>query len=1407
MKGLNPVQAGSKRICAEPLRIGTRRKGCATKLMAAVLAGLLPVASQADARDTGTTVLATDARAATELERRGAALIANRTGYRVYRMPSSMTRTSALPAGAIAREDFDFVSLRRRSIDTTQAIASPNRSSSDRRRLRLVQFSAPPTDADRDAIEATGATVVHYIAQNAYLVWTEDPASGQSLTQLVAKHAGARWEGSFEVDDAISPHLDARRRSGDSIDLTVQIFAGARRSKRDLSTAVGLAERSLHPVETSPDGRYLNLRLRVAGDRIAELAALSSVVNIEPWVAPTPSGERQGQTLASNLDGSGQAPVAPGYLAFLSARGFSTDPADYPVVAVVDDGVDDGTTTPQTDEFYEFGDPGGTSRLVFSVLPPGSAASGPQGPDGHGHINTSILGGFSDASGPSDEDAEGYNYGLGISPYGRLANVRIFDPGHDVGFGTTTMVDDYYARGARISSNSWGADTSGAYTVDSQTYDALTRDARPTAAGNQEMLFVFSAGNAGPGAGSIGSPASAKNVLAVGAGESANPDAVEGDGCLLAGSDGDDVRDVAVFSSRGPAGDGRVRPDVTAPGTFVQGNATQPLATFTGSLVCGAVTNDFVVPGSDALFPPGTVWTWSSGTSHAAPAVSGAASLATEYLQRVHGLTDPSPALLKAFLVHTATYQAGSGAGEDLPGNNQGFGRLNLELAFDPNAARTFVDQSTVFGAPGETAAVLGHVIDPSKPVRVALVWTDAPGATVGNAYINDLDLTVEVDGTSYLGNRLAGGVSQTGGFPDTKNNTEVVFLPPTTTGPITITVRATSVAGDGVPGNADVSDQDFALVAYNVSPATSAGALALSDSAYGCDDEIEIALADFDLAGDGQATVSVTTTTGDAETVTLAETPADSGFFAGTIATATGSVSVEDGTVQGADTATLTATYQDADDGAGSPATVEDTAVFDCSSPTISMPEVSVVTATSATVAFDASETSVGRVRFGTTCSALARTATSEAASTSHNVSLFDLDADTTYFFVAEATDTAGNVGTDDNAGSCYTFTTQAIAQYFAEQVTVGGDPLSASSILFTPNGGADFYEACRRSVGAFHSDPTGSTALVLGDDSSVAVALTGGKRVSLYGTEYDTIFVGSNGYVTLGAGDTDAFPSFTDHFSFPRIAPLYTDLDPGAGGEVSVRQDADRMVVTWIDVPRFGSFTQDLQVEMYFDGAIRITRLSEHADSGLVGLSRGAGLPPDFVETDFTTFGSCPVAAACPTAPRVNCRAAEKSKLAVREKSSAEKNRIGWKWTRGEATDLADFGDPTVSTDLALCVYDRTTDAPALVVESGIGAGPLLWSGSDSGFKYKDKSGFAGGATRIQLRAGADGNAKIQFKGEGLALPLPGPVAEDRYFDVDPDVTVQLIGSDTPACWSSTFSSQGTKKNKADSFKAKAP
>jgi hypothetical protein len=378
----------------------------------------------------------------------------------------------------------------------------------------------------------------------------------------------------------------------------------------------------------------------------------------------------------------------------------------------------------------------------------------------------------------------------------------------------TTWESTAYGQGARISSNSWGFQTQSGgpvprYTTDAQSYDAVVRDAQSGTTGNQQLTIVFAAGNDGSGANTVSAPATAKNVITVGAGENVRQTGT--DGCGVANSGADSANDIIGFSSRGPVnstgGDGRIKPDIIAPGTHIE--AGIPQSNYDGSSVC----NQF--------FPAGqTLYGWSSGTSHSCPAVAGGAALVYQNFLN-NSLAAPSPAMVKAFLMNSAAYMSGTGAGGNLPSNSQGMGRMDLGRAFD-GTARLLTDQTQVLSATGQTYQVTGSVVDTSKPFRVSLAWTDAPGATTGGPWVNNLDLEVTVGGTTYKGNVFSGANSASGGTADSKNNTESVFLPAGTSGTFTITVKATNIAGDGVPGNGDTTDQDFALVAYNANGSVS---------------------------------------------------------------------------------------------------------------------------------------------------------------------------------------------------------------------------------------------------------------------------------------------------------------------------------------------------------------------------------------------------------------------------------------------------------------------------------------------------------------------------------------------------------------------------------------------------------
>ncbi len=258
----------------------------------------------------------------------------------------------------------------------------------------------------------------------------------------------------------------------------------------------------------------------------------------------------------------------------------------------------------------------------------------------------------------------------------------------------------------------------------------------------------------------------------------------------------DSANDIVSFSSRGPCADGRKKPDLVAPGTHITGGVAQTNpppspaglgqaipnfdASYVSALlnvgVCGIVT----AGSTNNFFPLGQqFFTESSGTSHSAPAVSGACALLRQYFINASN-TPPSPAMTKAYLMNAARYMTGAYANDNLWSGAQGMGELNLGAAFD-GAWRILRDQLAVekFTAAGQTRSYPGMVADPSKPLRVTLAWTDAPGSTTASkALVNDLDLTVTAGANTYRGNVFSGAYSTTGGVADGTNNVESVFLP-----------------------------------------------------------------------------------------------------------------------------------------------------------------------------------------------------------------------------------------------------------------------------------------------------------------------------------------------------------------------------------------------------------------------------------------------------------------------------------------------------------------------------------------------------------------------------------------------------------------------------------------------------
>jgi len=484
------------------------------------------------------------------------------------------------------------------------------------------------------------------------------------------------------------------------------------------------------------------------------------------------------------------------------------------------------------------------------------------------------------------QDGYGFQLGLGVSPFGRIGASL---GGNQAGFaGAAGEISAAYLLDARISNNSWGnglviGQNDGVYNSQAQSYDALVRDAVTTGATNafgetplnQEMTIVFSAGdnNGVGGAGGYGEtlvtpPATAKNVITVGASKNLH--------LGFRYSDIDNSFDIVDFSSFGPTADGRFKPEIVAPGTGIsgalsQGTYTQPecfgcnpnspvlLNCAENEVLFQTITSLYGGPGCGAACGIQIHY----GTSFSAPAVSGGAQLLWWWFQNHLNMLQPSPAMVKAYLLNSARYlpitNQLTGAMDTLPSVAQGMGIMDLARMFDdvprvlrdettPRALDTPllttnpVPQQTYFSQSGQSYELSGVVADATQPFRVTLSWTDAPGTPMAfKELVNDLDLEVTIGGQTYKGNQFIGANSVTGcphpyrPCPDEVNNTESVFL---TNGavaagtPFTVLVRASNIAGNGVPNvKGSTLGQDCALVVYNAANNAFGSPSAPSDS------------------------------------------------------------------------------------------------------------------------------------------------------------------------------------------------------------------------------------------------------------------------------------------------------------------------------------------------------------------------------------------------------------------------------------------------------------------------------------------------------------------------------------------------------------------------------------------------
>ncbi|MEQ1895279.1 MAG: fibronectin type III domain-containing protein, partial [Planctomycetota bacterium] len=555
------------------------------------------------------------------------------------------------------------------------------------------------------------------------------------------------------------------------------------------------------------------------------------------------------------------------------------------------------------------------------------------------------------------------------------------------------------------------------------------------------------------------------------------------------------------------------------------------------------------------------------------------------------------------------------------PDFQSGYGSVRAPAAIDQMRTGSFAEREL---GQSETSFFTVYVTPADTELKVTLAWDDYPSApNVLGTLVNDLDLHLfsptGVEHFPWTLDPLNPSAPAVRSGRDRLNNLEQVFVTSPEAGSWRVEVR-----GFDVPNG----PQSFSITA---SPALlecgSQGVVSLDSGSFRCDATALVRVIDCDLNADEFAVetvnVSVTSTTEPAgESLTLTETGAATSVF---VANLPLSVTDGPGILQVSDGDALVASYLDADDGNGNTnVTRTATAGVDCTNPAISNVVVSNVTSTSATIQFDVDEPATGRIDYGLTCGSPTELAQSPRQ-THHTVVLSGLADGTTHSLTVTATDPAGNVAFDDAGGLCHVFTTDEVPDSFTEEF--GPFDMNDRRITFHPRNTLEAYEACVRPwVGGFPTNPAGGTTLALSDDSYLEVQVLNGNTVKFFGTAYSRIFVGSNGYITFGTGDTTFSESLAAHFTLPRISANFDDYNPAAGGTVSYRRLADRLAVTWNGVFEYGtSNPNSFQIELFYAGPIRITYVSMTSTDGIAGLSEGLGMPTPFLESDLSDGYAC--------------------------------------------------------------------------------------------------------------------------------------------------------------------------------------
>ncbi|MBU1701562.1 MAG: S8 family serine peptidase [Candidatus Eisenbacteria bacterium] len=525
-----------------------------------------------------------------------------------------------------------------------------------------VQVEELGNKAWRESMAQEGVQLLDYVPRNAWIAKVSPTLTASDLRRL-----GVRWLGALRLEDKVSSHILLNEEAPWAEYEEGAVIYTVTFHKDVTETAAG-AVLQAYPHLASDRIEALNTQVIALNPDQVEALAMEDAVK---WVSllPPPLGElndgireavqvNDAHQPPYNLDGTGS-----NVLVYDAGPVDSSHPDFSPNRCIVGEG---GSPASHATHVGGTVAGNGTNNSNYKGMAP----------------NAKVITYTYESCNPnclynSPQDIE-FNYAEGLLNYGaQLATNSL---------------------GSNIAINGYPCSWEGDYELTAQLLDAI---AYGDWTAGIPFLSLWAAGNeraygtCGTTYNTVGAPGASKNAIVVGATNSND-------------------HSMTYFSSWGPVDDGRIRPDICAPGCQTGGD--------------GGITST----------APGGGYSVKCGTSMATPAMAGIMALVLEELRHSPtGMPNIFPATLKALAINTAQDYGNTG-----PDYEFGFGEVRTTQIIDQLRNRGYIQSAMDHG---DEFTYVFQVPAGESLLRASIVWSDVPGETFASVVlVNDLDIWFE---------------------------------------------------------------------------------------------------------------------------------------------------------------------------------------------------------------------------------------------------------------------------------------------------------------------------------------------------------------------------------------------------------------------------------------------------------------------------------------------------------------------------------------------------------------------------------------------------------------------------------------------------------------------------------------